>query len=45
MTDDADDLEALFDQVSAERKDEISAPAAAAPAAEAGEGELRASRW
>ncbi|HEX8957995.1 MAG TPA: protein phosphatase CheZ, partial [Burkholderiaceae bacterium] len=39
MTDDADDLEALFDQVSAERKDEISAPPAAAPAAEAGESE------
>ncbi len=40
MTDDADDLEALFDQVSAERKDEASAPAAAptaAPAASTGE--------
>jgi chemotaxis protein CheZ len=33
MTDDADDLEALFDQVSAERKDEASAPAAQAAAA------------
>ncbi len=32
MTDDADDLEALFDQVSAERKEEAS-PEAAAPAA------------
>lgn len=42
MTDDADDFEALFDQISAERKDtttsQPAAPAAAPTAAEGGEG-------
>ncbi|MBV8634461.1 MAG: protein phosphatase CheZ [Burkholderiaceae bacterium] len=36
MTDDADDLEALFDQVSADRKDTVAAPAPQAAAAAEG---------